>query len=1562
MLKGEKMVLLVDDTTREFFAAAWDQACVEVDRYARSKANPHSPALFDDAGNARWITIGGDVGADGKKHGGHPVKITKDGTMLTGHFAGKKVDEAFGGKASEPSEPTEPSKPSEHGYFRGNKGRKTGRKQTMHGGEFEELEMLEGEHKGQMKWIPTKEQDDKNVQQTQQRHADMQAGFKRLNEAQGQPTEPNKPKTDWGKRLDDLQQRRDPDGIEKPKPSPVIEPPKPTSNESAKPGDQLGLFGEATQSPSPKPKIDGDPKAKQGALFNTSGAAGQMDLFDADKATPDDLVWKGQGQQQGQGDKPKQEPSSPGGTPEQPKPASAKPKKPFVYPNGMTQSFDSEGKPAAIPTEPKPTAPEKATQSFDAAINAGETPRQAAAAATKAMDADYEFARASTVSNAGEDLKGSARHKVNAWRSLEDAEKNGTAKELVTRDQLLKNEPHDLMIHADRNPLTSLAMHFALRSFPAKPGTKLAANAKKDREQFLEAYRSVKAKAEELAKGTEAEDALGKLQSHVSDLIKKFRGQTSSGSMGLASATDKYNQTANDLVGFANSLANGWRAPKNGPYGRLKEFMDAAKERYGSDAASHENLPDHVKDIIEGASMNKTFDKEAKQSNRFNPADMYVKIATRNGGRDLSSITSDPNKATNHMIKEMGLRGVQWGNSVTDDERQHHAAKAVEALTDLADALGLHPKDIALNGKLGLAIGARGRGGAVAHYEPDTQVINLTRANGVGSLAHEWGHAFDHSLADFALKKDSSEMMSDVAHHTHRLTNPEGTYSATTDSGTAERHIKNNSGWKVEELKNAEVRKAFQSLKLAQEKYRDRLRDELRSMIRDKFTSVKKANDYWNSEPEIFARTFERYVQHKIESSGKKNTYLAGIETKSHKAGGLWPTDDEVKAMAPAFDKLFAEFRKQKYGSEEVVKYSQAELLEAAAMLIGTGDLFFDVERYRSECRFFLMQYSQWANGAKVDRYDWNESQHPRHPAGAPRGMGGEFAGRGSSLPGGNRIASQSTSQSTSNPSGPPPTLNSKQRELPERPQISQNHPLHWRQIPDGTAMIGTMDFAKGLRNLMAEAQRAAGPQANEETVWARVDKRRLQGLLDSMNRMDKEAMAKGIKLHEYVNASGLIPPMIAERLHGGSRFFDPTLLRGKFNQPDVEKTSSKSFADQIGANKPQPESEAKSGGKQRSQAATRTDEPKPKKTAAESRLDNQLTDAIRKHLGSDDESMIDEFKQFHSEAHKQLTDEANETNRMIREITGTAKNLGESRSGFNEQGQQASLLRNPMETGKLMKKARQGLLDPSKEKGFDELVDWAERHYPHLLKGNGEQGLVDLLAGGFRVPPSRLSDEVMEHASTLAGPSFFEALANGGQAPVPDDGVDWEQVPFSAVAFNRIWNMVVVERYGSIHEATLREFARHHSQPTPAQREAGNYKKGHIRFQGLDIAIETPKGKRRRPEWPPMGAHYGYIKRTEGKDGDHLDVFVGPDETSPIVFIVDQMNADGKFDEHKCLLGFRTHKQAIEAYKASYSAGWKVGQVSAMTMEQFKNWIEDGDLKKPASVQVNRYAMARMV
>ncbi len=145
-------------------------------------------------------------------------------------------------------------------------------------------------------------------------------------------------------------------------------------------------------------------------------------------------------------------------------------------------------------------------------------------------------------------------------------------------------------------------------------------------------------------------------------------------------------------------------------------------------------------------------------------------------------------------------------------------------------------------------------------------------------------------------------------------------------------------------------------------------------------------------------------------------------------------------------------------------------------------------------------------------------------------------------------------------------------------------------------------------------------------------------------------------------------------------------------------------------------------------------------------------------------------------------------------------------------------------------------------------------------------------------------------------------------------------------------------------------------ARPSRAQLRAGNYRMGHIEISGLDITIENPAGSYRRgdkPGWPALSAHYGYIRRTEGADGDHVDVFVSPG-TSPEwegpVFVIDQY-IDGKFDEHKCFIGYRTEAMARAAYLASYEAGWKgLHSISELTFDAFKEWLTNGDTTKPFS------------
>lgn len=145
---------------------------------------------------------------------------------------------------------------------------------------------------------------------------------------------------------------------------------------------------------------------------------------------------------------------------------------------------------------------------------------------------------------------------------------------------------------------------------------------------------------------------------------------------------------------------------------------------------------------------------------------------------------------------------------------------------------------------------------------------------------------------------------------------------------------------------------------------------------------------------------------------------------------------------------------------------------------------------------------------------------------------------------------------------------------------------------------------------------------------------------------------------------------------------------------------------------------------------------------------------------------------------------------------------------------------------------------------------------------------------------------------------------------------------------------------------------------PSDAQKESGNYKKGHIKFGGYDYTIENPKGSTRSgkdadgKEWKiTMHDTYGYIRGKFGKDGDHLDMFINDkadlDNWDGDVFVVDQVNPDGSFDEHKVMYGYDSMDDAKKAYLANYSKGWKgLGNITGASKTEFDKWLDTSNRK----------------
>lgn len=146
---------------------------------------------------------------------------------------------------------------------------------------------------------------------------------------------------------------------------------------------------------------------------------------------------------------------------------------------------------------------------------------------------------------------------------------------------------------------------------------------------------------------------------------------------------------------------------------------------------------------------------------------------------------------------------------------------------------------------------------------------------------------------------------------------------------------------------------------------------------------------------------------------------------------------------------------------------------------------------------------------------------------------------------------------------------------------------------------------------------------------------------------------------------------------------------------------------------------------------------------------------------------------------------------------------------------------------------------------------------------------------------------------------------------------------------------------------------------PTEAQKEAGNYKKGHVQVGTFDITIEQPQGSVRKgtdadgKQWESkMNNTYGYIRGAVGVDGDHIDVFLSNDIdgwNGRKVYVVDQYNPDGSFDEHKVMLGFNDQDEAKGDYLANYEQGWENGRridITGVNLEDFEKWIESSKRK----------------
>ena len=396
----------------------------------------------------------------------------------------------------------------------------------------------------------------------------------------------------------------------------------------------------------------------------------------------------------------------------------------------------------------------------------------------------------------------------------------------------------------------------------------------RNRAEYMLAFEAVnKAAQMHLQMSTDDNWGLDGIRRVARDVISELRDR------------DRYSDTANQLARMVNTglMADGYRTKANSVKADLlnvQEYLFQIPEAQRPAA-----LIEATKQIVSGKSIAQAFGKAAAKAGtkvekpkEFTAADAYVAHAVRQGPQIKDLIT--PKDQEQALLGKMGLRGLQWGNSVTDSEREHHLKMSAEAFTDLADVLGLPPKMVSFNDRLGLAVGARGHGTAMAHYEPKMRVINLTRKNGVGSLAHEWGHFFDNICSELVQDK-KAEYLTDAA------ARPD--WERRGEENPSDQHPVSQA---MRSLFDSEPMKAF----------RQRLDHEMSTKYAEQISFKKR--EYWRSTIEVWARCFERHVQTKLRGAGRENTYLSGGMNQD-----LWPNDEESKALAPHFDKVFEAFK-----------------------------------------------------------------------------------------------------------------------------------------------------------------------------------------------------------------------------------------------------------------------------------------------------------------------------------------------------------------------------------------------------------------------------------------------------------------------------------------------------------------------------------------------------------------------------------------------------------------------------------------------------------------------------
>ncbi|ATM86127.1 LPD38 domain-containing protein [Yersinia frederiksenii] len=531
----------------------------------------------------------------------------------------------------------------------------------------------------------------------------------------------------------------------------------------------------------------------------------------------------------------------------------------------------------------------------------------------------------------GEELKGAAKHK---WGQLAESLKAEHDIEEIKKQPLSKLFPHPDYVKMHENGIEpeKLALLAALRSFiPTKPGSPYKLN------KWAEQVKGVR-------------DLAGSIiNSHASvdDIKTIFRSKSSLRS--AADAIDLISQFKPEQMAEASkySIRSGhytYFDGKSYPGGKtLYELVTPGGMKTDISAGSMPELLPKAKEFIE-TRINSDKGDDALTQTQLAPRQAKLEIYTRRADKSVfigykgamgvlplkagfktptearaylaenraeieakldklrkisreeqRKLSNEPrigierrkgNVTPEQFSDAFGFRGVQFGNYVEGTRRQSELNDAYDSLIDMAELLNVPPQALSLNGELGLAFGARGKAGAKAHYEPVQVVINLTKGNGAGSLAHEWFHALDNYFGTYDVHGESSGKRSS---------------EFITDRIRPRYEFSSGKRQEITHPVRQEVYDAFKSavMKVTNSGMRER------AAILDSGRS----KAYWTTKLEMSARAFERYLLDKAESKGITNDYLVNLRKADEHANPktyAYPTEAELNGgVRQAFDHLF---------------------------------------------------------------------------------------------------------------------------------------------------------------------------------------------------------------------------------------------------------------------------------------------------------------------------------------------------------------------------------------------------------------------------------------------------------------------------------------------------------------------------------------------------------------------------------------------------------------------------------------------------------------------------------